>query len=1068
MTDLLIRHPPVRPRRGFPTPRPDQAEVLAKLERVFRDHDRAQAVMACGSGKTFISRWHAERSQAHCTLVLLPSLSLITQFLREWRRAGNWPFDALVVCSDPSTAAGADKSGADDVADGLDLLGATQRAPVTTSAQKVSHFLTTTSSARPQVVFCTYHSLPVIRDAQRIAANQHRDAGFDLLVADEAHHLGGRPREDFRLALNPHAILARKRLFMTATPYITSRPESLSMSDERIFGPIAARLTFSAAIAQRLLTDYQVAVIADRSHDNRAGLSEGSQLLSAVMAAVQQHGLRRIISFHGRVDKAAAFATALVGKRLPDGRLLRARHLSGDMLAEQRAHALSWLANDDPEEVRVVSNAHCLAEGVDVPAVDGVVFADPLSSMTRIIQAVGRVMRPAPGKQIGTIVVPVALSADGDDDSTLLTGPFAHVWSVLRALRAHDERLAADMDRAKSAHSRRGTAPARLSRVSFVLPGNMDEASLRLRLVQEVGSQWAAFYGLLQDYADRHEGRVVPWQASWRGAPLGNWCEQQRVAYREKRLPADRARLLEQVPGWTWEREDGYWQQTLKILTALARERGTLLQDPAEPSIYDGLKAAENRHLGPWVARQRQLYRDEMLSRDRTRQLAALPGWRWDGGLPADDVAMIQALRLFCEFEHHADVGEAHMENGLPLGRWVWAVRRRKLTGRLHPALEEEIIAATPYTANGEPSFRWQVSETRWRLAYSALQRYARREGHATPPSSQIEELPDGAIHLGRWTTRQRHLYRKGRLDPQLATWLNAVPGWKWEVPLTRVEYGEPLDLGGHPHGTAKGIAAHCPCELCLDARRTRDRERLAQQRQLVDPVPAGPAQRHVQHLETSGAKRTAIQVASSVPLGVIRTLLKGECEELERSYADSLLATTLDMCTARMSQAGSRGRTTNPDNERIDIQPTLTLLDDLASRGFNRMWVARELGYAGGLQLNKHVITRRLANAIAALHTRVGDLRVPGPRRNHRIPPLAELLDQHSAHASDDRTATMAPSRRRPRPYKAVLMTGDKHCPRCGTTCPRTNFYRNPDTVDLLSPWCKPCHNEIGFRPVV
>src|SRR5262249_20649756 len=245
--------------------------------------------------------------------------------------------------------------------------------------------------------------------------------------------------------------------------------------------------------------------------------------------------------------------------------------------------------------------------------------------------------------------------------------------------------------------------------------------------------------------------------------------------------------------------------------------------------------------------------------------------WDWNGGLPAADVAMVQALRLFCEFEHHANVPQTHRENGLELGRWVWAVRRRNLTGRLHPALEEEIAAATPRGHKGCPSFKWHVAEPRWRIAYSALRAYAGREGHAAPPCTHQEKLPDATVGLGQWAGLQRFLHRRGRLEQRYVTLLDAVPGWAWDAPGVARPYGEPVDLGGDWHGRAKGAAAGCSCEDCTELRRGYGRRHLARRRAIPGGVPAGRSRQKINRLRAAGASLTAIEFSSGVPLGVLR-----------------------------------------------------------------------------------------------------------------------------------------------------------------------------------------------------
>lgn len=968
-----------------PQPRPHQIAALDALDKTWATHDRAQLIMACGTGKTLTCRWHAIRTHSHRTLVLLPSLLLVAQTLREWRRVGP-PFQAIVVCSDPATATGkAERGDEENHSEDLAAFWARARAKVTTSPAQVARFLQDAHPDRPQVVFSTYHSSPVVARAQQLAG-----AGpFDLMICDEAHRLTGMPADAFQVPTDGRRIHAHHRLFATATPQIVTGPDSvLSMDDPKVFGPVAHTFTVGEGIQARLLTDYQVVVVG-----HRPGTRRISETLPAVLAdALTRFHIRRVISYHGRVAKAKAFADLMNGAQLADGRRLGARHISGYMPADDRRAALTWLGQDTAQP-RLLTNARCLTEGVDVPAVDGIVFADPASSPIAITQAIGRVLRPAPGKTIGTIIVPVAVDPDGDDDSALASSRFAHVWAVLRALRAHDPRFVRELDTA--AHEVTPRGPRALERVHFLLPAGMDTSALLTRVVRETGTGlvWDRFYALLQDHAAATGGAYVSADLVWKGERLGKWAYQQRIAHRKGTLSPDRSRRLEAVPGWAWTWAASQWDRTFATLADLAASRGGLEQPADAPSIYDGARAASGESLGCWVATQRQLYRDGMLAPQLADRLQALPGWSWDGGLPESDVAALQALRQFCEFEKHPDVPEAHVEDGVPLGRWVLSVRRRNVTGRLHPALLDEIAAATPRDRKGASTFAWRVAETRWRLAYTALRQYAAREGHASPPGSHTEALPDMTIRLGQWVARQRFLHRRGELDPDDARRLQALPGWSWTGTGRTKTFGEPLDLGGHPHGTAKGVAAGCPCKLCLNKRRADDRARLAEQRRITDPVPSGPARRHLQHLRQAGAKPTAIAAASGVPLGVIKHIINGQ-EIISRSHEAALLATTPDACT-HGQKVGSRGRLVHPANEVVDAAPTWKIINDLRSRGFTQGWIARELGYANGLGFGKDVITRRIADAVAQLAERVGDLTAPNRRP---VPPLAELLA--SAHS--------------------------------------------------------------------
>jgi superfamily II DNA or RNA helicase len=972
-------------------PRPEQVAALAALTRAFTLHDRAQLVMACGTGKTFVGRWYAQTIDAQTTVVFVPSLALLAQTLGEWRRLPNWHFEALVVCCDPSTAAGAaERLGPDgEIEDVERPYWARVRAKVTTSPLEAGRFLSRRSEGRPKVVFSTYHSAPVVAQAQAYSR-----ALFDLEVCDEAHRLAGRPRESFRTVLDPRRIVARKRLFMTATATVVDGDEVYSMDDPKLFGPVAHTVGFGEAIAAGRLADYRVLVVAGREGSGATDYRGPGTVPAALLDAVDEHGIRRLLSFHSRNVKARALAEVLDAVTTPGGHFVRARHVNGTMPAGERTDTMAWLGGNSPH-VRVVTNSRCLSEGVDVPAVDAVMFADPRNSVTDIIQIIGRVLRPAPGKTHGNIIIPVTLPADGDDDTNLVLSAFAQVWAVLKSLRAHDSRLGDDLDRAaRTVVGHRLYAGQGSDRIQFVLPAGVDERALQLRLVQEVGSAWERFYLATRDWAADHPGRRLPRNTSHHGIGVGEWAVKQRQARTHGLLTVERIQRLERIPGWYWDRETSDWNDTFELLRRFAARTGTVAEHPAGLSIFDGLYSVGHprRRLGVWCAAQRQAYRDGTLAEDRVQQLTELPGWSWDGGLAAEHIDMLQALKVFCEFEKHADVPDDHTENGLPLGRWCWAVRRARLLGQLPPALLDEISAATPRGHKGAETFAWQQNETQWRLMYGALRQYASREGHAAPPTSHREDYAGTTVHLGQWASLQRFKRRRGELDATHTAWLEALPGWQWEIALTTVEYGQPLDLGGHPHGTAKGIAAGCPCRDCLDERRARDREYLARKRELRDPVGANLACHHISRLENAGVKRTAIVAAAGVPLGVIRKIMAGEWTALERTHDQAIRALTVEDCQAVDDRVGSRGRLVTSANERIPAGPTWQLLDDLDRRGFGPHWVARELGYTNGMQIGRQVVSRRVADQVQALHTRVGDLTYPRVG-NRRVPALADLL---------------------------------------------------------------------------
>jgi predicted helicase len=370
--------------------------------------------MACGTGKTLVALWLSEAMDARRTLILVPSLSLLAQTLREWRANANRPFEALPVCSD-ETVRGEDLL----VAHTSDL-----PFPVTTDAGEIAAFL---RKRGPRVVFSTYQSSPKIAEA--FAGTMV--PGFDLAIADEAHRVAGSVAEDFGTILDARAIHAVHRLFMTATPryvksWVRRQAEKAdidvaSMDDHDKFGPVLHRLTFGEAIERDLLSDYQVAVVAVDDETVRAFAERGTfvafgdgivdaRTLAAQIGlakAMRKWNLRRTVSFHSRVDWARRFADSLPevvewmpARQRPTGSLW-GDHVSGGMSSGERDVRLNRLRELGTQERGLLSNARCLAEGVDVPTLDGVAFIDPRRSEVDVVQAVGRAIRKAAGR-LGT------------------------------------------------------------------------------------------------------------------------------------------------------------------------------------------------------------------------------------------------------------------------------------------------------------------------------------------------------------------------------------------------------------------------------------------------------------------------------------------------------------------------------------------------------------------------------------------------------------------------------------------------------------------------------------------
>ena len=474
------------------TPHPYQQEAVDKVCEGFATQDRGQLILPCGTGKTAVTLWIAERmvGLGGRVLYLVPSIALMAQTMREWSAQKQLPLRYLGICSD--TRAGRD----DEDASLLEL-----DYPVTTDPEKIQAGL---GKERPEaltVVFCTYQSLPLVAAAQAKGA-----PAFDLVVCDEAHRTTGvedagvnrkdnREISPFRLVHDAFRIRARKRLYTTATPRIyTSATQSraaanrglevYSMDDESVYGPVFHRMAFSEAIEGDWLTDYRVVILTLKpgqvsvalenllatEKESGLNLDDAVKLLGCWDALADPEGvlsdrnvtgdqhnpLLRAITFTNTIKTSKMVETHwqdvvdIVRRQTDEEHQasllpLEVKHVDGTQNSLDRQHKLAWLQTEETDDqigCRVLTNARCLTEGVDVPALDAVLFLAPRKSQVDVVQAVGRVMRKAEDKQMGYIILPVVISEDEDPTQALDNNKtFQVVWSVLRALRSHDDRF---------------------------------------------------------------------------------------------------------------------------------------------------------------------------------------------------------------------------------------------------------------------------------------------------------------------------------------------------------------------------------------------------------------------------------------------------------------------------------------------------------------------------------------------------------------------------------------------------------------------------------------------------
>ena len=617
------------------TPDPSyQTQVLTDIAATLKDNARATVVMACGTGKTLVALWATEQVKPRTVLVLLPSLMLLQQTLREWSQHTSWGsrFSYLCVCSDKTVGLANDSINIDKSDVGF---------KVDTNPELVREFLGRETDDI-KVIFSTYQSTEVVSEGAKDLPP------IDLAIFDEAHKTTGRAGGMFSYALDDEKIEIKKRLFLTATPrHIDIRKRDKegefrvqSMDDESLYGPRAHTLSFGAAANKGIICQYKIIIslidkqmVDDFSRNNGITLIEGDEIgarwvsnLVALDRAVKEVGASKIITFHGRVSNAQEFATNEprgIAHYLDD---YDVRHVNGKQNSAARSDAISAFA---AAPQGLITNARCLTEGVDIPAVDMVAFIDPRQSRVDIVQAIGRAMRKPRGattKTVGYVLVPLFAGVDGDGfDDAIKSEKFDAIADVLNALQEHDDELV-DIIRELKQDKGEGKLfnPKRLlEKVEFIGPQvGLDELvqSISIEITDRLGVSWDEWYGLLIKYKQREDHCRVPEIHKEGDLRLGRWVSTQRKS--KDTLPPERRQRLDDI-GFVWDPLEQQWEEGFAALALFKqREDHCRVSDKHNEGDY---------RLGTWVSYQRT--NKDTLSPERRQRLDGL-GFVWDIRLP--------------------------------------------------------------------------------------------------------------------------------------------------------------------------------------------------------------------------------------------------------------------------------------------------------------------------------------------------------------------------------------------------------------------------------------------------
>ncbi|MFE5869538.1 Helicase associated domain protein [Streptomyces roseifaciens] len=790
--------------------RPHQIETIDAIKRgldvppggIPTNGLRGQVISACGTGKTITAAFAArEMLPRGRTLVLVPTLDLLAQTVKEWHRVGHRG-PAVAVCS---------------LQDDPDLWNLKVRC--TTNPVRLAMW----HGQGPVTIYATYASLGVLAEAFEGVYGQQLDA-LDLVVVDEAHRTSGSLGKAWADVHKQDVIPAARRLYLTATPRIWQErpphwevregardalPEEMaaSMDDEEIFGPVLYKLSLASAVARGLLARYQIIVVElqdpEVTPERLMGEERGSEevrgerlgaLHAALLRTMAEHRLNTCITFHHRTIEAEAYA-----KGLP--RVAAKLHADQPETYPARIWA-DWLCGEHPAEHRrevlggfgttarraVLSNCRVLGEGVDIRTVDSVALLDPKGAPHDIVQAIGRALRQKPGEgKLASLIVPVFLQPGEQPEDMFTSSSYRPLVKVLEGLRAHDEEavelLAIPQEPQKDIAQPSmyiGTEPEEGEKESrlllrFAAPRDpvMVAEWVSFNVIDTERQDWARGWAALKRFTEREgHARVSYGHKEPPGPyPLGQWIAEQRRAYGAGQMNGLRARRLEQL-GMVWSLTDERFQENLEAARAYHAEHWTLCA-PRTATALD-------RPIGQWLSNLR-----------RPGALDAHPEWKtaleavdpyWNPPWPADWQRHYAALHeLVADEAGQADVLPGVTVHGMDIGKWLAKQRQHTIWQDLMEGQRERLeqLGITPLPPEqGTPTKAPKAASGAFERGIAALAQYKARMGSVIVPRAHVERLEDGTeVKLGVFLSNTKS--RRAKLTADKLHQLSALGlGW--------------------------------------------------------------------------------------------------------------------------------------------------------------------------------------------------------------------------------------------------------------------------------------------------
>ncbi len=783
-----------------PKPHDYQTDAIEAVVNHFKENERGQLILPCGAGKTLTSLWIKEKLQANNTLVLVPSLALLRQIKSNWNEAYNTKFIRLNVCSEKDIDSDIDNDIA--ITHTYEILG-----NVTTDKNIVALFL---QKPDDKVIFSTYQSLQVVVDALQILP----DFQFNLIIADEAHKTSGfSDQNKFTLVHNNEKVRGLKRLYMTATPRIAS-PELKAkhserikflkdMSNPKVYGKEAYRMTFGTAIEKEILVKYKIIAVGVSDTDLKKYIEQNIQLTKtenikdyahnyALNIVMDKYKANHALTFHSRIKLAENFA-----KR--HNRLVQdvfSKSISGTQTTSQREIILKAF---EKAERAVVSNAKCLTEGVDVPVIDIVYYSDPKNSKIDIVQSAGRALRKAKhrNKTMGFIVVPIFHKDRETVEDAIEKSDYKNLITVIRSLCDQDEGLVSEINElAWNKEKNKSNSTFELtfsdeetdSILQFEQIKEKLKNSLFNQVIETLKDSWEIHYKEVEEYFNKKGNSNIP--ARYKaidGFGIGTWCVAQRVHFNKGLLSDQEIKKLQKL-NFDFDPDKTLFETDFQELLKFKEKYG-----------HVDVPTMGNR-LGMRVNRYRTYYRQEKLSREKIELLTSI-GFQF---ILKEIISWDDRFEELKEYYETYKTKQVMSSINSALYSWEKRHRTDNIKGKLN---EEKINKLNSIDFNWEiKSIRnkkenWEdkepSNEEKWHEMFQILVNYKIVHGSLVLSSNQEFDK------LRRWCLTQKIRNNKKKLlkerfiklDDLGFTWIEIRGRKKTKEPIKKTNYNDQWEI---------------------------------------------------------------------------------------------------------------------------------------------------------------------------------------------------------------------------------------------------------------------------------